>query len=223
MSVRTRIQNRRNGELASIALDLFARHGFAGVSIKQIAHKAQVNPALIYYYYENKADLFRAAIVHAVSGAHEQYLRLLSKYDDPLGRIHAWLESNVVVAQRIRRLMKIMLDYSSSTLRNAGIDRAIREFYALERKILVENIRCGVREKVFYATDAERLAAIISVHLDGVMVAASIHAKFDMDAAIGDLKEMLTRYVGDGGRRKSKSTQAARAAMKRMDRKEHSS
>ena len=203
--VRTPIQDRRNGELASIALDLFAQHGLFGVTIKQIAHKAGVNPALIYYYYNDKADLFRAAIVHAVSSAHEHYLRLVSKHDDPLGRIHAWLESNVVAAQRIRCLVKIMLDYSSSTLRNRGIDRAIREFYELERKILVENIRRGISEKVFCATNAEQLAALISVHLDGVMVAASIRAKFDMDAAIDDLKAMLTRYVGDGGRRNSKS------------------
>jgi AcrR family transcriptional regulator len=206
--VRTSIQERRNEELASIALELFARHGFFGVSIKQIARKARINPALIYYYYKDKADLFRAAIVHAVSSAHDHYLRLLSKYDDPLGRIHAWLESNVVVAQRIRSLVKIMLDYSSSSLRNPGIDRAIQEFYALERRILVENIRRGIREKVFRATDANQLAALISVHLDGVMVAASIHAAFDMDAAIGDLKEMLTRYLGNGGRRKSKAARA---------------
>jgi len=207
--IRTAIQDRRNEELASIALDLFAQHGFFGVSIKQIARKARVNPALIYYYYKDKADLFRAAIVHAVSGAHDHYLRLLSQYDDPLGRIYAWLESNVVVAQRIRSLVKIMLDYSSSTLRNPGIDRAIREFYELERRILVENIRRGISEKVFRATDADRLAALIAVHLDGVMVAASIRATFDMDAAIGDLKEMLTRYLGDGGRRRSRARASA--------------
>jgi len=150
--------------------------------------------------------------VHAVSGAHEHYLRLLSKYEDPLGRIHAWLESNVVVAQRTRSLVKIMLDYSNSTWRNRGIDRAIHRFYELERKILVENIRRGIREKVFRATDAERLAAVISVHLDGVMVAASIRATFDMDAAIGDLKELLTRYVGISRRRKSKAARARSAS-----------
>ncbi|MDB6082609.1 MAG: uncharacterized protein JWN43_490, partial [Gammaproteobacteria bacterium] len=95
----------RNEELASVALDLFAERGFAGASIKQIARKANVNPALIYYYYKDKADLFRAAIVHAVSLAHQKYLQLLDNHDDPMGRIHAWLESNVVVAQRIRSLV----------------------------------------------------------------------------------------------------------------------
>jgi hypothetical protein len=56
---------------------------------------------------------------------------------------------------------------------------------------------------------------LITVHLDGVTVASSISAKFDMDAAIGDIKGLLIRYLGGGeavahrgrpfvGKRKSK-------------------
>ena len=166
MAKTARNPEKRNEELASIALVLFAEHGFFGVSIKQIARKAGINPALIYYYYKDKEDLFRAAIVHAVSSAHRQYLQMLSEHDDPMGRIHAWLQCNVVAAQRIRCMVKIMLDYSGSRVRNRGIDLAIREFYELERMILAANIRSGIREGVFRPTDVERLAALISVHLD---------------------------------------------------------
>jgi AcrR family transcriptional regulator len=215
MAKTARNPEKRNEELASIALVLFAEHGFFGVSIKQIARKAGINPALIYYYYKDKEDLFRAAIVHAVSSAHQQYLQMLPEHDDPMDRIHAWLQCNVVAAQRIRCLVKIMLDYSGSRVRNRGIDLAIREFYELERMILAANIRRGIREGVFRPTDVERLAALISVHLDGVIVASSIRAKFDMDAAIGDIKGLLIRYLGAGetaaqrgrpfaGKRKSK-------------------
>jgi AcrR family transcriptional regulator len=185
----------RHSELTAVALDLFAQRGFSGISIKDIAKKAGVNPALIYYYYKDKADLFRAAIAQAVSVAHQQYLLLRLRNDDPMGRIHAWLESNVVLAQRIRSLVKIMLDYSSAGMRNRGIDTAIREFYELERMILVESIRRGISEGAFAPTDAERLAAMISVYLDGVMVASSIREVFDMDEAIGNVKGLLMRYL----------------------------
>jgi AcrR family transcriptional regulator len=185
----------RHSELTSVALDLFAERGFSGISIKDIAKKAGINPALIYYYYKDKADLFRAAIAQAVSLAHQQYLQLRLQNDDPMGRIHAWLESNVVLAQRIRSLVKIMLDYSSAGMRNRGIDTAIREFYELERMILVESIRRGISEGVFAHTDADRLAAMISVYLDGVMVASSIRKVFDMDEAIANVKGLLMRYL----------------------------
>ena len=130
-----------------------------------------------------------------------------------MGRIHAWLRCNVVSAHRIRCMVKIMLDYSGSRVRNRGIDLAIREFYELERMILAVNIRNGIRAGVFRQTNVERLAALISVHLDGVIVASSIRANFDMDAAIGDIKGLLVRYLGAGRRAmKSTSTRAPRAS-----------
>jgi AcrR family transcriptional regulator len=189
----------RHEELTSIALDLFAERGFLDTRIKAIAKKAGINPALIYYYYKDKADLFRATIVQAVAVAHRQYLQLPVKTDDPLGRIHAWLEINLVLVQRMRKLVKVMLDYSSAGIRNRQIDTAIREFYELERMILVESIRRGISDGVFRPTDADELAALISVHLDGVTVASSIRKVFDMDEAIINLKGLVSRYLGIGG------------------------
>jgi hypothetical protein len=66
-----------------------------------------------------------------------------------------------------RSLVKLMLDYSSSGVRNRGIDTAIRGFYELERMILHESIRRAIRDGILRATDVDRLAALICVHLDG--------------------------------------------------------
>jgi AcrR family transcriptional regulator len=41
---------------------LFATQGFAATTIKAIGQEAGVNPALLYYYWPDKAALFRAAI-----------------------------------------------------------------------------------------------------------------------------------------------------------------
>ena len=213
---RTSKHEARHEELASIALDLFAERGFFDTSIKTIAKKAGINPALIYYYYKDKADLFRAAIVQAVSVAHRQYLGLPLKSDDPLGRIHAWLEINVVLAQRMRSLVKIMLDYSSAAVRNREIDTAIREFYELEQMILVESIRRGVSDGIFRPTDADQLATLISIHLDGVTVASSIREAFDMDLAIANLKALVGRYLGlDGSDWAAMSQEAASAGTRK--------
>ena len=50
-------------ETAAAILDaaepLFARQGFAATTIKQIGAAAGVNPALIYYWYGSKDDLYR--------------------------------------------------------------------------------------------------------------------------------------------------------------------
>jgi len=97
-------------------------------------------------------------------------------------------------------------------VRNREIDRAIREFYELERMILVESIRRGVSERIFRPTDADQLAMLISIHLDGVTVASSIREVFDMNLAIANLKALVGRYLGlDGSVWTAGSQEAASA------------
>jgi len=82
--IRTAIQDRRNEELASIALDLFAQHGFFGVSIKQIGARRGQPSAHLLLLQGQGGSVPRRHRARGV-GAHDHYLRLLSQYDDPLG------------------------------------------------------------------------------------------------------------------------------------------
>ncbi len=44
------------------AEELFAARGFAAVSVRDIAERADVNKALVFYYYDNKANLLRKVL-----------------------------------------------------------------------------------------------------------------------------------------------------------------
>jgi AcrR family transcriptional regulator len=46
----------------------FARQGFAATTIKDIAAEAQVNSALLYYYFANKEDLYHAVLRRRITG-----------------------------------------------------------------------------------------------------------------------------------------------------------
>jgi AcrR family transcriptional regulator len=46
------------------AEDLFSRNGFEGTSVDSIAKKANVNKALIYYYFENKEDILSSIFLN---------------------------------------------------------------------------------------------------------------------------------------------------------------
>lgn len=73
---------RQDGEqsrerLLLAALALFAQHGFAKVSIRDIAESAQANVAAISYYFGDKAGLYRAAFLEPM-GAVEQDIALFA-------------------------------------------------------------------------------------------------------------------------------------------------
>ncbi len=53
----------RREQILDAALNVFARHGFHKATIKQIAREAGLkSPALIYWYFPSKADLFHAVV-----------------------------------------------------------------------------------------------------------------------------------------------------------------
>ena len=73
---------RQDGEqsrerLLHTALALFAQHGFAKVSIRDIAESAQTNVAAISYYFGDKAGLYRAAFLEPM-GEVEQDIALFA-------------------------------------------------------------------------------------------------------------------------------------------------
>jgi len=60
------------------ARELFALHGYAGVTLRKLAEVARVNPALIHYYFGDKESLYE----HAVSATVDP---LLKAVEDELG------------------------------------------------------------------------------------------------------------------------------------------
>ena len=63
--------NRRD-QILFAAREIFANQGYSKASIKKIATQAELNsPALIYWYFDNKADLFAAVLSEASLLLHE--------------------------------------------------------------------------------------------------------------------------------------------------------
>ncbi|RPF20505.1 TetR/AcrR family transcriptional regulator [Myceligenerans xiligouense] len=51
-------------QVLDTASDLFAAHGFTGVSLDDVAQAAGVTRGAVYHHYRNKAGLFRAVAAH---------------------------------------------------------------------------------------------------------------------------------------------------------------
>ena len=186
----------RSDSFLATSLELFAERNFASVTIKDIAQALDVNPALIYYYFDSKTDLFRATIERAVLRAFENIRALEDKSADPATILAAWLANHVNKYHEIHRFVKIALDFRSSHEGDPAIAEAIEAFYVEERRILSKVIRDGVRQGLFKPVNPARLAQFISTHLDGCMVRLVILTDFDLKGAVRDLHQHVLDILG---------------------------
>jgi AcrR family transcriptional regulator len=88
-----RVRNTRRGrpsknagvDLKPVILDaaegLFARHGFYGVTIRQVAAEAGVDTALIHYYFGAKRELFDAVFLRRAEIVNRERIASLDAYE----------------------------------------------------------------------------------------------------------------------------------------------
>lgn len=186
-------------KLLSVSLELFSRKDFPSVTNKDIAQAANMNSALIYYYFKNKEHLFRCTIAFAVRRAIEKYSRLRQAYDHPVYLIHAWFENNIVLSEPIRQLIKIMLDYNMGESKGSIDDLVTYFYHHEEQEILASNIRRGIEMGLFRAEDPARIARFVSVHLDGIMAASLIRRRFDLAESVHALESIFWQKLGYSG------------------------
>ena len=202
--------NGREKEFLKAALTLFAERNFASVTIKDIAQSLGVNTGLIYYYFENKTDLFRAAIEFALENAFANMRAIEAGNADPAGLISSWLDNHVERYAEIHRFVKVALDYKGSPERDPSVEATISSFYAKERDLLSRFIRLGIDQGMFKRVDSGRMAQFISTYLDGCMVRLVILPDFDLKIAIGDLHRSVLELLASDGPANAKASRKRR-------------
>lgn len=73
----------RPAELLAAALDVFVERGFAATRLDDVALRAGVSKGTLYLYYENKAELFKAAVRENIVSLIEEARDVIERSDEP--------------------------------------------------------------------------------------------------------------------------------------------
>lgn len=102
-------QKHANGreELVEVAVELFAQHGFAGTSIRDIADAMGRSVSNVYHYFENKEALWFAIFERSVKTLPGELRNALENVVDPHDRVAALVRRHLEVTEHYRREAKI--------------------------------------------------------------------------------------------------------------------
>src|SRR5690606_41572748 len=67
------------------AEDLFSKHGFYGVTIRQVAGEAGVDTALVHYYFGSKRELFDAVFLRRAEVWNSDRVAAIDRYAEAAG------------------------------------------------------------------------------------------------------------------------------------------
>ena len=90
--------NNKQLQILQVAETLFAEKGFEGTSIRDISKEANINVAMVSYYFGSKEKLLEALILLKTSGLKEQLVHLIDENLEPMKKI------NKLIALYINRI-----------------------------------------------------------------------------------------------------------------------
>lgn len=82
-------------QILDAAEALFARQGFDPTTIKEIGAQAGLNPALIYYYFDSKEELYKAVLERVVGAMIRRGGAVLDQAADPEAAIRGLVAAQV--------------------------------------------------------------------------------------------------------------------------------
>lgn len=195
----TDLINQRPANSANIllktAFELFARQSYSSVTIKDIADATGFNASLIYYYYENKENLFTSAVEATVQEAFEHFATISERAATPEDVISLWIDLHIEQYIPLQKLAKISLDYASTVNRQSDVDAAIAKFYEKEAELLCRAIRDGIVAGSFRDVDPEATSEFISTFLDGSLFRQVMFPHFDPAFAIRNMRKVVIDHL----------------------------
>ncbi len=158
----------RRREILEVALQVFSSSEYSAVTVRQVAVRANVNSALVYYYFKSKERLVTAVIEHAMTQAFELYERRIAGTSDPKRALDEWFKVNAQFFAPLRQMARILIHYQSTTRHCSMIDAQVRKLYQKEHGILRRCVADGVKAGDFKRMNPGVAAVFISAHLDGI-------------------------------------------------------
>jgi len=187
--------------IMEVAVTLFSEKGYEGTSIRDLAHAADVNIAMINYYFGSKEKLFVALLEAKARFMRE---KIDSVQNDPslseLDKINLIIDGYVnrfLSQPAFHRVLQQELLVTNREL----LHQNVIELFTKNTQDVVSIIEKGIRKKIFRKVDPQLLFASIIGTINQVMLSRSM-CNILLNKEVGsdpyhdpELKKRITHHI----------------------------
>lgn len=177
MAPRPDVSDERRGQILDTAEDVFAKRGFDGTTIDDIAQRAGLSKGAVYWYFKKKDDIiaallervFRRSIkaLRAIAGEGGSVRSRLLRSGEQISRDY----------QGLSKLMPIALEFYGIALRRRSVRKHLAKLYDELISIFTPLIEEGIRSGELAAVDAHLAATMFIAGYEGLGLVWSLSPK----------------------------------------------
>ena len=189
--------------ILAAAEDEFARKGFGGVRLREVATAAGVHHALLHHYYGDKEGLFRAVVEGAFSRLSSRALELLGSTNDIQRLLVDYVDTVVDFHARSPNLFRLLyfasLDEGSTAY--AACVEVSEKFLVPILEAVAATVESAQRQGLIRSDiDARRLVCLSMgaagyIFHDAGLFSAYLGADVRSEAEIGKQKDATLRFL----------------------------
>jgi AcrR family transcriptional regulator len=187
--------------IMEVAVALFAEKGYEGTSIRDLAHEADVNIAMINYYFGSKEKLFVELLASKARFMREKIDAVQN--DDSLSELD---KINQIIDGYINRFLSQpafhrVLQQELLVTNREILHQNVTDLFVKNTQDIVAIIEKGIRKKVFRKVDPQLLFASIIGTINQVMISKTMcnilmnHQPYTDPYQNPELKNRLTKHI----------------------------
>jgi len=164
----------KKDHIINIAIELFAEKGFEGTSIRELAAKADVNVAMVNYYFGSKDKLFEAIIEKKATHMKGKLEELLA--DTKLTEIE---KMDIIIESYVDRILSQpnyhrLIHQELLVKQRMSLHDNIAKIFSGNTLMVKAIIEGGIKKKAFKKVDPEMTMATIVGTINQVMLSKSM-------------------------------------------------
>ena len=146
----THAYNEKQVQILEATEELFAEHGYDGTSVRDIAHHAGVNVAMISYYFGSKEKLMEAMFTYRMAANRMSLENLVAdKAMSPDEKLYQMIDDYVDRLSHNYCFHKIFIREQLTGNMNPSITRMIEQTKESNYRLIEKIVQEGQRKKVF--------------------------------------------------------------------------
>ena len=170
MAPRPDVSEERKAQIIESAIKVFARDGFSGARMDDVAAESGVSKGLLYWYFQGKAEIISAIADMLFSGE----FRRMEKISVEGRTAHACLEEffDVFLAdlRGMYPVFPVVYEFYALAFRDKAVRKVIRGFLRRFLDFLEPIIQYGMDNGEFAKGDARRAAVAVGAAVEGTFL-----------------------------------------------------